>query len=750
LKFLKSFTWFIVFVMFLSLTTPLSAVEAADTISVKLSNYIGNKTSIPVSVKAGTYRVKGANNRLAGADRFEVAVNVSKEGWTTSKTVFLSNYMAFADALSATPLAKEKNAPILLTHKDNLTTASYNEIRRLKATEVYIIGGTGSISGKVESQIKGMGISVVRIGGADRFEVAQKIAQKMGPKGSAIVANGLKFPDALAIAPYAASKGYPILLTKDTSLPTATKNALGANNTTNTIVVGGTGSVSASVYNSLSGTKMRIGGADRYEVSTNVIKQLNLPTDSAFVATGLTFADALTGSVLAANNNAPLLLTRPTNLPDTVQNLISTRYIPKFTVLGGTGSVAQNVMDQLPNNLKLNSGSVYYVKKSGGNLYLYEGSKLVVSFGTREFSLYPASYGSSNIITVNSTRDYLGEILFTHEGNYIRPVNVNIPFEDYLKGVVPREMPASWHPEALKAQAIAARTYADSYKDIALIDDTIKYQVYGGYDWDDRSTLAVNQTVGKKMYYGSTSLGVNAVYTSANGGVTVDDGDEWSPGKPGAPYLYTKADTLDTYKWTLGWYKTQIDLAGKALDRPQDWWTSVSEKGGPNYYNDETSYPRYNAISIGALKNWIKTQGYQNTDIKITRILEFTPSAVKDGSQRSRTAKISIEFLAKNLDGTYVMQFNPVTNKNEIKRNVLTKDLSIHQFKTIFGYTYFRSYFFDAPVNTSDVYVIKGKGFGHGVGMSQHGAQARAAAGQTYDQILKFYYSNNGYNFSIK
>jgi SpoIID/LytB domain protein len=739
LKISKSFKIFIGLILFMSILTPLKAVEAADTISVKLRNYLGNKTSIPVSVD-GTYRVKGANNRLAGANRFEVAVNVSKEGWSSSNTIFVSNYLAFADALSATPFAKEKDAPILLTHKDNLTAETQAEIRRLKASEVYIIGGTGSISGKVESQLKAMGLSVTRIGGADRFVVAQSIAQKMGPKGSAIVANGLKFPDALAIAPYAASKGYPILLTKDNSLPTATKNALGANNTTNTIVVGGTGSVSANVYNELKGTKIRIGGSDRYEVSTNVIKQLNLPTDSAFVATGLTFADALTGSVLAAKNNAPLLLTRPTSLPGTVQNLISSRYIPKFTVLGGTASVSQSVMDQLPSNLKLNSDSTYHVKKSGGNLYLYEGSKLVVSFGNREFSLSPAAYSSSNKITINYNREYLGEILFTHEGNYIRPVNVNIPFEDYLKGVVPREMPASWHLEALKAQAVAARSYADSYSKVTLIDDTINYQVYGGYDWHPNSTAAVDQTLGKKMYYGTSSVGVNAVYSSANGGQTVDDGDEWSPGSAGAPYLKSKADSFDNYKWTLGWHKTQIDLTGKDLTRPQDWWTSISEKGGPNYYQDANNYPLYNAISIGALKNWIKTQGYENTDIKITRILEFTPSSLKDGSKRSRTAKISVEFLVKKLDGSYVMELNEVTKKNEIKKHVLTKDLPIHHFKTIFGYTYFRSYFLDAPVNNSDVYVIKGKGFGHGVGMSQHGAQARAKAGQSYDQILKFYY----------
>ena len=81
--------------------------------------------------------------------------------------------------------------------------------------------------------------------------------------------------------------------------------------------------------------------------------------------------------------------------------------------------------------------------------------------------------------------NYLGNIQFTIESQkYVRPINT-LPLEDYLKGVVPGEMPAGWSVEALKAQAIAARTYVKT-KAASVIDDTISYQAYDGYIWGSR------------------------------------------------------------------------------------------------------------------------------------------------------------------------------------------------------------------------------------------------------------------------
>jgi minor extracellular protease Epr len=292
---------------------------------------------------------KGKVQRLAGKNRFEVAVNVADKGFAsddTSNTLILANYNAFADALAASPLAYKFNAPILLTHSDRLTTETKNEIIKLKPDEVIIVGGTGSINNIVLNEVDGLVNNVRRIAGKDRFEVSYNIAKELNGATTAIVANGLNFPDALAIAPYAAKQKYPILLTVPTRLPNETKAAL--NGIQNTIVVGGPASVGTDVYSQLP-HPIRIGGKDRYEVSTNIIKELNLSTDQAYLATGLTFADALTGSVLAAKNNAPLLLTGKDRLPATVSAIVKERKILDFTILGGTGSVGDSIQTTLEN-----------------------------------------------------------------------------------------------------------------------------------------------------------------------------------------------------------------------------------------------------------------------------------------------------------------------------------------------------------------------------------------------------------------
>jgi N-acetylmuramoyl-L-alanine amidase len=295
-----------------------------------------------------TFAAEGTTERIQGADRFEVAVNISNKGWPTgATTVVIVNYNAYADALAATPFAYKENGPILLTHPTSLTNATKFELQRLKPQNVIIVGGVGSVSGTVFNAIKSLGIpNVTRISGVDRFEVAYNIAKAMPASDKIIMAYGLNFPDALAIAPYAARNGYPILLTNSADLPTKTKAALSIRNAKGSIVVGGEASVSANVFKQLP-FPIRIGGKDRYEVATNIVRTLNLNTNTAIVATGLTFADALTGSVLAAKMDAPILLTNPTSLPVVTKTLISEKNISNFLFLGGLASVSQNVVSQI-------------------------------------------------------------------------------------------------------------------------------------------------------------------------------------------------------------------------------------------------------------------------------------------------------------------------------------------------------------------------------------------------------------------
>lgn len=320
--------------------------------------------------------------RISGKDRFEVAVNVSKSGWTTSKSVIITNHLAFADALSASPLAYKKGAPILLTQNNSLNLSTKSEISRLKSTEAIIIGGTGSVSLQVENELRAIGLQVTRIGGNNRFEVAYNISKLLSNKGKAVIAYGMNFPDALAVAPYAARNEYPILLANKNELPVHTQAALEEKNVTSSFVIGGEGSLSSEVYNKLP-SPTRIGGANRFEVAENIVRTLNLSTNSTYIASGLDFADALTGSVLAAKKNAPLLLTTPTKLPNETKSIIQDRNINTISILGGPASVNQNSTALLGKTVVLDPGHGDHDAGASGNGLQEKNVVLDVGLRTR-------------------------------------------------------------------------------------------------------------------------------------------------------------------------------------------------------------------------------------------------------------------------------------------------------------------------------------------------------------------------------
>lgn len=290
-----------------------------------------------------SFTVYGGTNRLQGANRYETAVNISKAGWITSNTVVLARGDSFPDALAGGPLAYKENAPILLTHQASLTAKTKEEIKRLNATKVIILGQTAAVSSNVEDQLRKMGLKVERIGGKTRYATAALVAKRL-PSDKAIVAYGYNFPDVLSVAPYAAKNGIPILLTDNDGLPAVTKDALTGK--TSATIVGGTVVVSDKVKNSLPvATKTRISGKERWETSSIVSQKLPLGNKRAFIAYGKNFPDALAGSVLAAKMNAPLLLVDQPRIPYAITQ-VKNNY-PAFTILGGTVAVSNSVEEQL-------------------------------------------------------------------------------------------------------------------------------------------------------------------------------------------------------------------------------------------------------------------------------------------------------------------------------------------------------------------------------------------------------------------
>ncbi|PLT35733.1 SpoIID/LytB domain-containing protein [Bacillus sp. V5-8f] len=713
-----------------------SSASAASTISVKLQNYIGNKQSIDIEAK-GSYKFESDNIRYSGQNRFEVADNVAAAGWKSASTVVIVNSNAFADALSAGPLAYQKDAPILLTSTDSLPAVMENRIKTLRPSTIMIVGGTGSVSEAVESKLKTLASQVVRIDGKDRFEVSQQVASYFPSSQKAVVTNGLIFSDALAIAPYAAKNSLPILLTAPSYIPDAIKKALVGK--TSTLIIGGAGSVSPAVEDQLV-SPTRIGGKDRYEVSANIVSQLGMNADTAFISNGATFADALTGSVLAAKSDAPLLLTSRDKLPEKVAGIFNEKATSNFHILGGPQSVGETLVNTLPNEYTLAQGTPYSIKAESGQLVLYKGNSIVKSFAS-SFSLVPERYSLDNQILLNG-KPYLGNMDFSIEsGTNVRPVNRDIPFEDYLKGVVPREMPASWASEALKAQAVAARTY--SVDDLGkTVVDTISYQVYGGYNWDERSTDAVDSTRAKVLKYidshGNIKL-VSTWFSSSNGGMTATNQDEWGSAK--LPFLANSVDPYDTtgqwsgMSWNLKVDKVQIDPQqiaesvnrdpAKALYNP-GWWWSTAEK---------------DTFLADSVKNWLSANGYSNKEIKLVAINDFVVGPERNAGGRVTNTTLTVDFYIKDkTTNKYSCENGDCDGTAPLKKYSADIKRTGVQARAMFGGTRFKSSLLTSVAKTADSFTINGKGYGHGIGMSQYGAHNRATAGQTYEQILQFYY----------
>jgi len=283
--------------------------------------------------------------RLAGQDLYGTSAEVARSGWTNSDFAIIASGEDFADALCGAPLAKKYNAPILLTAKNSLNEQSKNQLSRLKVKHVFIIGGLGIISSKVERDILNMGIQVSRIAGNDRYETSLKVAQTMGQFTQAVIATGENFPDALSIAPIAAMKGIPILLTPKNNLPEGLKEYLN-NNVQSTYIVGGTGVISNNVFNQLPSPK-RLSGTTGYDTNISIIKEFinELDFKNCYIATGENFPDALAGSVLASLTKSPVILVSNSAHQSTDVFVKSkSNSIDKITAFGGMIVVPESIL----------------------------------------------------------------------------------------------------------------------------------------------------------------------------------------------------------------------------------------------------------------------------------------------------------------------------------------------------------------------------------------------------------------------
>jgi N-acetylmuramoyl-L-alanine amidase len=262
-----------------------------------------------------------ASSKVFGLDRYATSIKVSNQLYPTGfpadkpdKVVILATGQNPADALSAATLSpKYGNAPLLLNPSvDGLQLEVKNEILRLGAKKVVIVGGTGVIGSSIETGLHALNIETERLYGKDRYETNQKILEKLGNVNGVLLASGESYADALAAAPIAAANNWAIVLTQKNSI---SSSALAYMKDKQVAILGGDGVVYETIADKIrsqNGTDkvVRLGGIDRYETLASILWYFkdNIKSNTVLVATGTNFPDAMAAAPLSIDTKAPLIL----------------------------------------------------------------------------------------------------------------------------------------------------------------------------------------------------------------------------------------------------------------------------------------------------------------------------------------------------------------------------------------------------------------------------------------------------------
>ena len=305
-------------------------------------------------------------SRIAGSGRIETAIEASREGFESgASAAIIATARDWPDALGGSALSMLLGGPMLLTEPGFLPAAVADEIERLGASEVIILGGTGAVSADVAdalAEVPGVS-SVDRISGANRYATAEAIAARVTDEltdrgldaDTAFVATGEAFPDALAASPIASQYALPIyLVPPQADRHQALVDTIEAAGATQTFILGGTGAVPASFESALvsafgSDMVLRLAGDDRYttavEVADFAVGRFGFEFDRVAVATGQDFPDALAAGPMQASANSILLLSHTAYLDEPVASFLQAyaSKIAEARVVGGTGALSETV-----------------------------------------------------------------------------------------------------------------------------------------------------------------------------------------------------------------------------------------------------------------------------------------------------------------------------------------------------------------------------------------------------------------------
>lgn len=296
--------------------------------------------------------------RLAGDDRYETAIKISKDNFKSADTVVLASGTNSADALAASSLATSKSAPILLTKRNEIGKNVFDEIKRLNANNVIVVGGKVSISEKVVSDLKDKNITVKRLAGDNRYETSYEIAKellKSNKAKEAIIVNGFKNVDALSVSSLATKENLPILLNDGNRLSKDIKNIVEDSNIKKMYIIGGRTSLPRRIEDNIKALDIeyeRLAGEDRYETSSKIAKYAYENSDKVILASGENSIDALAAGVLTKMEKAPMLLVQKRRIPKSISNRIEESKAKKFLLIGGEKTISDRVKDKVEGLLK--------------------------------------------------------------------------------------------------------------------------------------------------------------------------------------------------------------------------------------------------------------------------------------------------------------------------------------------------------------------------------------------------------------
>ncbi len=400
---------------------------------------------------------------------------------------------------------------------------------------------------------------------------------------------------------------------------------------------------------------------------------------------------------------------------------------------------------------EVESASRYSATRSTFTGIRIDGSQNSVLFSS---DLNPAFMGTGDQDTFSlNGKSYRGMLTFVINGGTMTAVNI-VDLDKYLYGVVPAEMPASYEMEALKAQTISARTYAmmkiSAYRSLGYeFNDTISCQVYNGYSGESaRSTQAVDATSGEIAVYNGNPI--EAYFCASTGGYTENSENVWANALPylkAVPEIAEDGDNSWKVTLTLNDLDSLLLAKGENIGSAEDIViTKLSTGGrvqemkivgsrGSKTLTKESIRTYFSAASSGSLPGKMFTINGKGGQIGIygeTAKRNASDNLTSNASSGTLAEAAKKNGIVANTEGSLsVMNGRSISipgGSNSVTNVTQSSDYEIYSVNI-------------STVDNSGRFIIEGIGRGHGVGLSQKGAQAMAKLGYKYDEILKYYYT---------